>query len=161
MKYVLSTLLLVSSVQAFALVNPKFCPERLELSAQKISVVSLNTTIDENPFAKIAWEDLSNTVSIKESFKLVSRTGQSLCIYSNGQSALYLQTNDGQDELVYSKDQMFLRVAIKSLTPYSLVTETKGSIIAPLLQIDSDGGSNSNGEVKLADVAQVNVQASK
>lgn len=105
MKLTLGLFLSIFSFQAFSYVDSANCPETFTITYTDVSRVALNPAIENDLFAKMAWDrlkGLNRTLVYK--FKISTRSDSALCVYTAADSAAYLQTNDGVDELVVGFD---------------------------------------------------------
>jgi len=162
MKKLLIIFVLTFSVNGWALVQSSQCPEQFTATFKNINKVELNPAIEENFFVKTAWERMQPKKEVTQLFKILTRTESALCVYVGGGKAVYLQTNNFQDELVipYDQDQTtYFRLNVSSFSPKHLELEstTALNLFAPILFIDSDGGTYQLGDEKVGIAESVNI----
>lgn len=162
MKLTMAILLSFLSFSAFALVESKNCPEKFSITYSNITRAPLSSEIEDSWSVKAGWSTVTNDQSLAQEFKISTRSDTALCVYTNGKVAVFLQTNDGVDELLvpYNYNVYFRTKVLSFSNDYIELAVDKDSknIFAPILQIDSDGGVNAAGEVKVGEAEAVNVE---
>lgn len=162
MKTIFTLVALALSFLAHAKVESQNCPENFSISYYDITKSPLTTQIKNDPLLKQAWSSVKETQKLTQEFKISSRTSSALCVYTNGKAAVFLQTNNGVDELVVPFAQnLYFRTKVLSFANDYIelaIDEDSKKLLAPVYQMDSDGGSNVIDEVEVGTAEAVNVQ---
>jgi hypothetical protein len=162
MKVILILIVTFYSVTSFAFVESKNCPERFSITYYDINRDPLTKEIAEDPRIKEGWDSVKKEQKFEVEFVLFTRSDTALCVYSNNMTAAFLQTNNGLDELMIPyKNNLYFRTKVLSFSREYIelaVDEESKDIYAPILQPDSDGGSNQIGEVEVGGAQAVNIQ---
>lgn len=165
MKTVFTLLALSVSLHVSAKVESQNCPESFSISYYDITKSPLTSQIKNNPLLKQAWDAVKATQKLSQEFKISSRTSSALCVYTNGKAAVFLQTNNGVDELVVPFAQnLYFRTKVLSFANDYIelaIDEDSKKLLTPVYQIDSDGGSNVIDEVEVGTAEAVNVQVTE
>jgi hypothetical protein len=161
MKLILCLIALSFSLSASAFVESKNCPSKIGVTLFDITRAQSREEIQNNWSVKSAWESFSNQDKLDQKFSIVSRTDSALCVYSNGHQALFLETNNGVDELVIPvNEKLYMRTKILSFGKDFIepaIDEESKQVVAPIIQLDSDGGSMTVGEVSVGEVEAIDI----
>lgn len=149
------------SLNAQAFVVSSQCPAQINVSVESLKPLALNSEIESDPFVKSSWSQLQSEENRVEQFKILTRTESALCVYTSGKNAIFLQTNNFQDELMINFGQnTYFRINVLKYSPNSLVLaddESRTALMAAKLQLDSDGGSYVIGEQAIAKAASLEI----
>lgn len=162
MKLSIIALLSLFSFSAFGLVDSKNCPESFEITYTDIMRAPLSPEIEDSWSVKAGWSTLKNVTEFHQTFAISTRTNSALCVYTNGKVAVFLQTNDGVDELaVPYNHNLFFRTKIVSFSKNHIdlnMNKSSLEILAQILVPDSDGGAMAMGEVAVGEAQSVQLK---
>lgn len=164
MKFSITLMATLFSFSAFALVESKNCPEQFVISYHKIARADLSPEIEDSWSVKAGWLTVGKELKMKEIYKISTRSNTALCVYINGKTAAFLQTNNGVDELMIPYNHnVYFRTKLNHFSRNSIsIAEDQDSLslLAPVIMPDSDGGMNVLGEVKVgsAEFAEASLQ---
>jgi hypothetical protein len=150
------------SFNSFARINTANCPNQITIQYQNISRLPYSAEISQSAFLDQSFKSVIDHDNKKVTFNLLTRTTETLCVYTNHQFAAYLQTNNGIDELMIPYNELtFFRTKVSSVST-SQIELTKDSdsflLLAPDYQIDSDGGLNVINEVPVATAESIYIE---
>lgn len=115
---ILTALLVPLSV--YGRVDTSQCPSEIAVEIQSVEKAELNDVIENDLLLKLAWERMQPTELYSETFKLLTRSEATLCVYVGSGKVAYLQTNNFVDELMVTFDQnqtTYFRLPVKSFSP--------------------------------------------
>ena len=162
MKIIIIMTVALCSLSSFAFVDSSKCPEKFAITYYDINRGPLTEKIEKDPSLKTGWDNVTQAQKYSKEFHLSTRSNTALCVYINKTGAALLQTNNGVDELVvpYSNNLYFRTKVLSFSNDYIelAIDEESKDIYAPIVQIDSDGGVNTIGEVEVGEAEAVNIQ---
>lgn len=163
MKLILSLIIATLSTSAFAIVDSKNCPDNFYITFYNISRSVLTSDIRNNSSLKAGWDTVKEAQKLEQEFKIIKRTETTSCVYSNGNQALYLWTNNNAvDELVVPyKNNLYFRTKVLSFANDYIelaIDEDSKKILVPIMSVDSNGGTKVTGEVEVGEAEAVNIQ---
>lgn len=163
MKLILSLALAIFSTLTFASVESVNCPESFSITYFNITRGPLTKIIKNNEILKAGWDSVKEAQKLELEFTISSRVDSTYCVYTNGQTTAYLQTNNGTDELVipYGKNLYFRTRVLSFANDYIelAVDEYSKKIFTPIMKIDSNGDVKVSGEVGIGSAEAINIQA--
>lgn len=160
MKLIVIFLISLFASPAFSMVSSVNCPSEIHVDFMNIKKSEMTEEIQSNFFLQHFWEKMIPNDRYTETFKILTRSESTLCVYVGNGKVAYLQTNNFEDELMvtYDREQnSYFRLKIASFSPKHIeLAKQNLRLLSPILSVGGDSISQI-GEGQIGEAASVNL----
>ena len=115
-KIFLLTSALLFSFNSFARINTAKCPNQINIQYKNITKLPLTSEISQNAILDKAYKTVIESDAVNTTYHLLTRTNDTLCVYTNEHFVAFLQTNNNIDELMVPYNEFtFFRTKVISV----------------------------------------------
>ena len=142
----------------FSMVSSVNCPSEIHVDFSEIKKSEISEEIQKNVFLQMFWEKMIPSERYTETFKILTRSESTLCVYVGNAKVAYLQTNNFEDELMvtYDREQnSYFRLKITSFSPNHIeLSKQNLKLLSPILEAGGDSVTQI-GEGQIGEAASV------